>query len=287
MYILQNDFITIKVDSKGAELKSLFDKRTKFEWIWQSDSRFWAKSSPVLFPIVGSLKDNKFYYNGRLFELPRHGFARDLEFELVHSCDEKLIFELNSTPETNVNYPFEFSLRIIYELIEKSLYVCYLVRNIGKDDLYFSLGAHPAFNFPKDILSIDEMYLYFPLDSKLKRYYLNNNLLSTTADSIELRSNELFLNQQTFIKDAWILKDLCSKEVYLKNKVNDLGIKLSFEKFPYLGLWSVPGSSFICLEPWAGLPDTEEVDHLLENKEGMILLNKGEMWTGKWSVFLS
>lgn len=280
MLTIENEFLSIGVFQKGAELRSLIDKNTGFQWIWQADDRFWGKSSPVLFPIVGALKENIFHYDSRTYTLSRHGFARDFDFDVIYHSSTKLIMNLRETEETKKCYPFDFSLILIYELISDKLEVSYIVHNNGDKNMYFSLGAHPAFN----LAQYSESYIEFPVDDAINRYYLNNNFLSRDFDRIQLDGNRLFLNTKMFDRDAWVLKGLKSKEIYLKDKNTANGCCFSFEGFPYFGLWSVPGASFICLEPWAGLPDNEAHNQSFKTKEGIIHLKSWTSWSAHWTV---
>ena len=284
MYTIENEFLKVGVLQKGAELRSLVDKRNDFEWMWQADQKVWGKSSPVLFPIVGALKENRFIHEGHSYDLPRHGFARDNDFEVLECSTNKLLFELTSDNQMNVSYPFDFSLRIIYKLIDFKLEVSYIVQNRGTEQMYFSLGAHPAFNLPNHRVSLEGNYIEFPQDKILNRYFLRNNLLSVDFTDVELDSNRLYLNANTFKEDAWIMKRLQSNQIYLKSTHSDSTLNFAFEKFPSFGIWSVPGSSFVCLEPWAGLPDTECHKLELKSKEGIIVLDPDKDWSAKWAV---
>ncbi len=284
MYTIENEFLKVGVLQKGAELRSLVDKRTGFEWVWQADEYFWGKSSPVLFPIVGALKGNKFIHDGNSYELPRHGFARDHDFQLLAFSTNKIMLELVSDTKLKENYPFDFSLCMTYELIDHKLEVSYRVQNRGNEQLYFSLGAHPAFNLPNNRGSLEGNYIEFLKDKILNRYFLRNNLLSADFTDVQLDSNRLYLNADTFQEDAWIIKTLQSDQIYLKSTHSHSMLRFAFENFSFFGVWSVPGSSFICLEPWAGLPDSEQHNGALRDKEGIIRLDPRKNWSAKWSV---
>lgn len=284
MHKIENSFLKIEVSEMGAELKSLIDKRVDFECIWQGDNRFWAKSSPILFPIIGQLKENCYHYDKQSYYLNRHGFARDLLFGLVEKSDNSLTFELKSNDATKKIYPFDFTLAVTYELYENECMVTYCVINDSNIDLLFSVGGHPAFNLPEYSQCLNENYIEFPLDHSLNRFYLNGGLLSIESDQIELDAKRLFLDNKMFDQDAWVLKEVQSKEIYLKERSSGNGILFSFEGFPYLGLWSAPEALFICLEPWAGLPDDEKHNQDFHEKEGIIKLSSLSNWSAKWSV---
>src|SRR5688572_15590098 len=145
---LENKDLAVKVHSKGAELFSVLNKDTGLEYMWSGDPAFWGKTSPVLFPIVGTLKDDKFILNGNTFTLSRHGFARDATFEVKQLAGDKAQFKLMSDESSLKKYPFNFSLTISYSLQADFLHVEYTVENNSKEDMLFSLGAHPAFKVP-------------------------------------------------------------------------------------------------------------------------------------------
>lgn len=283
MYTIENDYLRVGVLQKGAELRSVVDKRDRYEWIWQADERFWAKSSPILFPIVGALKEGRFIHAGQTYQLPRHGFARDIDFDIVETTTTRIVFALDAIDSTRYCFPFDFSLRVTYELKENRLEVGYTVFNPNSDELYFSLGAHPAFNCTYDQVGTS-CCLEFPADDIVERYYLHNNLFSKTSDTVKLESHYLFLNKDTFKEDAWIFKHLNSSSVRLKS--NNRQLTFSFGGFPYFGIWSAPGGAFICLEPWQGLPDHADHNLLFSEKEGIVKLDKGETWEAKWSIVI-
>ncbi|UQA75616.1 aldose 1-epimerase family protein [Sphingobacterium siyangense] len=281
MHTIENEFLRVGIKEKGAELQSAVDKGDNYEWIWQADERYWAKSSPILFPIVGALKEGRFIYGGQSYSLPRHGFARDNSFELVEKTETSIVFSFQANEATRYCFPFEFSLRIKYELKGNRLEVSYAVFNQGTEEIYFSLGAHPAFNCSYDQVDT-RCYIEFPADDRVERYFLHDNLLSKTYNKIKLENHCLFFNKETFKEDAWILKNLNSTSVRLKSDNKQL--IFSFEGFPYFGLWSVPGSSFICLEPWQGLPDHINHNLLFSEKEGIVKLDGTKSWEAKWSI---
>ncbi|MDQ3290846.1 MAG: aldose 1-epimerase family protein, partial [Bacteroidota bacterium] len=145
MHTLQNDTFQIGVQEHGAELCSFKNTQTNLEYIWQADPAIWARHAPVLFPIVGKLKDNQYTYKGKSYTLPQHGFARDHAFTLESKTENSLTFLLQQSEASLNNYPFDFRLFISYRLEENALTVAYRVENPSDKNLYFSLGAHPGF----------------------------------------------------------------------------------------------------------------------------------------------
>lgn len=288
MYHLENKNITIAVDSKGAELKSVFNKANQQELLWQAKSKFWGKSSPVLFPIVGTLKNGIYIYQGKEYQLPRHGFARDYNFEVQQVSDNQLFFSLKSSAETLKVYPFLFRLQIIYTLNNDCIKVEYKVENLSDvEAMYFSLGAHPAFNVGNTAKEFCDYKLLFNNDHKLKANNLNNGLLTADQHTVLLNNQRLELGYKLFENDALVLLDMKSDKITLLDKDDEPIINFEFEKFPYFGLWTVKDSGFICLEPWAGFSDFETHDQHIEDKAGINILQQKEVWSASWTIGIS
>lgn len=285
MYCLENNLLKAEVNSLGAELRSLFDKRANREYIWQRDAKYWAKSSPVLFPFVGELTNGRYSYQGEIFQMSKHGFARDRDFQLIEQSDDRLIFRLRSAESDQKIYPFSFDLLLCYELKDTKVSCSYEVRNRSDEPMFFSLGAHPALQLDfSNGQQLSDYHLLFPKDKSLNRFFLQNGLLQAEASSIKLDEGCLSLNADMFNQDAWVLKGLLSSDIILKNKKEDYHLNFSFVGFPYFGIWSVPGSSFICLEPWCGLNDSEIHSGELLQKEGIMSLESHGHWSRTWSI---
>jgi len=285
MITLENQYLKVKLADKGAELQGLYSKETELEYLWNADPKFWAKHSPVLFPIVGSLKDNSYTFQGKHYTLPRHGFARDQVFIAEQQSDTEAIFSLKQTAETLKVYPFNFELKLKYELIDRKLNLTYEVKNTGKSAMYFSLGAHPAFavpNTPKTVY--EDYYLAFNDDEKLTYWKLADGLVEKETENIDLNGHKLNLKPELFDNDALVFKTLQSNCISLLNNKNDYGLHFHFEDFPFFGIWAAPHAPFVCLEPWCGVADSVDHNQDLVRKEGIIKLNKSESWTRFWEV---
>lgn len=282
---LENKNIKITVASKGAELKSVFNKVNQEEVIWQANREFWGKSSPVLFPIVGTLKNGIYIYNNKEYKLPRHGFARDYNFKVEEVSNSQLIFSLEASPETLQLYPFLFKLQIIYTLEGSNLQVKYNVENLSDvETMYFSLGAHPAFNVGIKADDFSSYKLLFNKDSALEANHLKNGLLTTQQHDILLSDQKLNLDYKLFENDALVLLDLKFDKVTLLDSDDKDILTFEFENFPYFGLWTVKDSSFICLEPWAGISDFEYHNQEIEKKAGINTLKPKQIWSASWSI---
>lgn len=285
MITLENDYLKVSLAAKGAEIQSLFSKETEIEYLWNADPKFWAKHSPVLFPIVGSLKNDSYNYKDKNYALPRHGFARDHVFGFEKISNSEAIFTLTQTAETLKIYPFYFELKLKYQLIEKKLNLTYEVTNTGSEELLFSLGAHPAFAIPNTPNTIyNDYYLAFNADEKLTYWKLDNGLVANETGQIELGGHKLNLKHDLFVNDALVFKTMQSNCISLLNTKNDFGLHFHFEDFPFFGIWAAPNASFVCLEPWCGVADGVNFNQDLTHKEGINKLDAGEKWERFWEV---
>ncbi len=281
--ILQNNFLTVEIATFGAEIKSILDNQYN-EWMWNANPNFWGKTSPILFPIVGSLKNNTFIYKGENYTLSRHGFARDMEFESEQVSQTKAIFTLKANEKTLVNYPFYFELKVIYELKNKELSCTYEVTNIGNETMYFSIGGHPAFVLGKDASDFENFYLEFNNDDVLNRLKLVDGLISENKEIINLNNQQLPLHYDLFKEDAMVFRNLKSNAITIKNTQNENKLTLTFDDFTHFGIWTVQNAPFICLEPWFGMADSQNHNQHIEDKEGIIALAPQHVFTKSWKV---
>ena len=264
---ISNSNLTAKINHLGAELFSLKNRENK-EYIWEGNPAFWGKHFPVLFPIVGTLKNNLFYYKESEYHLSRHGFAREMEFKLVEKSEESATFSLISSIESKKAYPFDFELQICYSLEEYKLNIDYKVINKNDFKMPFSIGAHPAFALPK---SFENYTLLFESDEILTSFELENDLLSDNFSNIKMIDNQVPLNYSLFEKDALIFKKLKSKSITILENQNPV-LRVRFDDFPNLGIWTKSNAPFLCIEPWLGYSDTIHSTGNILEKEGIQLL---------------
>ena len=285
-YEIKNSFIKAKIKSFGAELNSLQKIDENLEYMWQGDSKYWARHSPILFPIVGRLKNDSYMYQNQKYNMTQHGFARDKEFEIVRNETDFIEFKLCSDEKTLEIYPFSFELYLSYKLEKNRLIVGYRVVNKSDDKMLFSIGAHPAFNWTlKENEQKEDYFLEFENIKQTKRYFLNEKGLVCNSVDLEIKDNKIALNEELFKNDALVFNDSNIKSVALKNNKNDKFIKMSFESFPYLGIWSKPsGASFICVEPWLGVADEIGTNQKFEEKTGILKLKKDEIFEASYSI---
>ncbi|WP_312082267.1 aldose 1-epimerase family protein [Epilithonimonas hominis] len=285
MITIQNNKLKATFSELGAELTSLINLETGKEIIWSGNTDFWGGQSPVLFPTVGALKNEQYIFEGKTYELPRHGFARRRVFDIKNSSETEVIFELKSDGESLKIYPFEFSLEIKYTLVENKLTISYQVKNLSEKEMYFSLGAHPGFAIDtKNGLSYNDYEIVFSDDEKLEIHPLVDNLISDQTQTIELDNKTLPLFYELFSKDALVMTTMKSRELILKNKKNHHKIIFTFSNFPHFGIWAAKNADFVCLEPWQGIADLENHNQELAEKFGILKLEKNQDWIADWAV---
>ena len=276
---LSNDVISAQINTLGAELCSLKNTENK-DFIWEGDPAYWGKHSPVLFPIVGTLKNNTYTHNNKEYILTRHGFARDMEFELVDLTANTATFSIQSNSTTLASYPFQFELQIQYTLLHSTLEIAYKVINKDTTEIPFSIGAHPAFALPGNF---ENYSLEFEKVEPLEYTLLENDLVSTQTETIATNSNFVPLTHKLFERDALIFKKLESKSLTIVEKEIPR-LKVHFEDFPNLGIWTKVGAPFLCIEPWFGYSDTTETNGDLFEKEGIIVLKSTDTFQTKFCI---
>ncbi|WP_316811527.1 aldose 1-epimerase family protein [Pedobacter heparinus] len=286
MIFLENEYLYTSFASKGAELQSLKSKKDNINYLWSGNPDYWGKFSPVLFPIVGSLKNNTYYFQEKEYHLSRHGFARDKDFQVNQLSATEVVFTLTEDMESLKVYPFRFVLQLRYKLSGKSLSCSYEVSNpADQSTLLFSVGAHPAFAAATtDELGYSDYFLAFNKDSILAYHRVKNDLIDNETAVIELNNGILPLKQELFYDDALVLKTLKSDCITLSNHKTPHGIHFRFKDFPFFGIWAAKNADFICLEPWCGIADGTHHQQQLENKEGIVALSPKETFTRQWEV---
>lgn len=276
---IKNSILTAEIKHFGAELISLKTNQNK-EYIWEGNSDFWGKHSPILFPIVGTLKDNSFHYDGVEYHLSRHGFARDMEFELIEITNNSATFSIQSSEETLKVYPFEFELQLIYTLEENNLSIAYKVVNKGKNTMPFSIGAHPAFALPNQF---ENYTIAFEKEEPLEYYLLKDDLISNKTKKLDVTNKKIPLTYELFENDALIFKTLQSNSLTILENENPI-LRVHFEDFPSLGIWTKMNAPFLCIEPWFGYSDTNENSGNLFEKEGIQVLESNATFHSKFSI---
>jgi galactose mutarotase-like enzyme len=271
---LDNGRLSAVIKSDGAELCSLRGAGGT-ELLWQADP-VWPRHAPVLFPIVGRLKDDRLLHGGTSYPMTQHGFARDRRFTWEEHGPLDCRLSLTDDPESWTRYPFAFRLDIAYALEDDSLVVRYLLSNPGDVELPASLGAHPAFRWPlADGIPKDAHELEFEADEPAPVNRLDNGLLGDDDFPTPVEGRRLRLNDALFAEDALILKHPVSRSVRYTAPGAPV-IEVSWTEFKQLGLWSKAGGNFLCIEPWQGFTSPASFDADFSQKPGLMRIPPGE-----------
>lgn len=287
MEILKNDILTIKVSGHGAELHSIIKGDT--EYLWQGDPAFWGRHSPVLFPIVGSVWQGRYHVDGKEYQLSQHGFARDMDFALVSSSDSEVRYRLESTEETLAKYPWPFVLEIAYRLHGNSIEVIWEVVNPGEEEMFFQIGAHPAFFYPDyESDPVGRGSMTFDRTDGLECVRLKERgcVDVSVKHPLALPEGRLVLKKDTFDKiDTIILQDGQIGRVDMYKEDGSPWLALSFDT-PVVGIWSPPGKNapFVCIEPWYGRCDRVDYDGEYRDRDWVNRLAPGERFVGGYVI---
>lgn len=277
-FTLSNASLSAAVQTHGGELVSLRD-RSGTEYIWQGDPAFWSGQNPVLFPIVGSLKDGRVDINGKPFEMGRHGFARNGEFTVAEQGADFAVLELRESPDTLARYPFSFLLRVRHRLLENGFSTSFTVENPGETPLPFCIGAHTAINCPLAVGERFEDYeLRFDQSEDADTLLLTpEGLLHAGGKEPMLSGGKVTLDYGTFRRlDTIIFQGLQSKNAALRHKATGRGVSLNFHEFPMVAFWTKPGGPFLCMEPWQGCAALDNESGRLQDKPHAVTLAPGE-----------
>lgn len=288
MIRLTNEWISASLNPLGAELTSLKLLSTGIDYMWNGNPDVWGKHSPVLFPFVGTLKDNKYFFAGKEFICGRHGFARERLFDVISETPGRVVFQLNDSEDSLPKYPFPFVLELIYEIRGTTIELTYHVYNSGVQDLYFSIGGHPAFAIPLEAgLAYSDYQLEFEKTENAGRWPISKDgLIEKKPIPLLDHTRVLSLSKDLFATDAIVLKDLVSTSVTLSSPNGKHGLKFDFPGFPFLGIWAAKNADFVCIEPWCGIADPVDHNQQLENKEGIVKLEAHQHFNRKWTVTL-
>ncbi|MDD6216785.1 MAG: aldose 1-epimerase family protein [Roseburia sp.] len=287
MYELSNDEIKIGVSSFGAELKSLKDTKTNQEYMWDANPDYWKRTSPVLFPIVGSLQDGAYSFAGKTYAMSQHGFARDMEFALVEKTENELLFALEDTKETREKYPFAFRLEIGYRIEGRNVTVSWKVSNKQDEKMYFSIGGHPAFLCPVHAGEKQTDYkIYFEDAKEITAGILSSHgTLSEKQKTYPLENGYLAITNDLFDEDALIVEHHQAQKVSLCDPSGKAYLTVSFTA-PLFGIWSPAkkNAPFVCIEPWYGRCDKEGFNGDLTQREYGNCLEANEQFEQQYTI---
>jgi len=282
LYHIENEHLSCAVEDLGAQLSSIRDKASQTEYLWQGDRAVWDGRAPVLFPIVGRLKDDRYRWQGKEYTLPKHGFALDSRFRKLGCRNGQVSFILESNEATRACYPFEFALTLEYRLEGRSLACEAKVENKGEGDMYFSLGAHPGFNCAMGDA------LRFDLPETINSLWIDDEaMLAGGSYPVLENTTDIIIHKHLFNRDALILKGMQSRHITLVRDGKPT-VKFDIGGAPVLGLWAKPGAPYVCIEPWYGLNDSGEFTPDISQKPYIQRLDCGESFVRVWrAAFLS
>ena len=272
MVNIKNDFLDVTILKKGAEIRSVKSKKGT-EFMWDANPDIWPMSAPVMFPVCGGLRDDRFIYEGNEYILQKHGYARFCDFEVASATDTKAEFVLKSNEKSKASYPFDYEFTIKYELKDNSIVVTYGVLNKTDGKMYYSCGGHEAYACPE---GIEDYSLLFDKNVTLKSSVLNGNLLEHKTITVLDDGNKLDLKKEFFAIDALVFKEVDFDKVTLVNKNSSRKVTVEFDGFRTFMLWTKPEGDYICLEPWCNAPDDVDSDFDFVNKKGIMCLEKNE-----------
>jgi len=280
MTVIENDHLKVAIGTKGAQLTSVYDKQSNRELLWQADPAVWGYHAPNLFPVVGGLINDQLLAEGQTYTMHRHGFARQSEFLLLDSDSLTAKFSLPYSDNTLQSFPYKFDFQVHYDLLDNALRVTYKVINQELRTIYFSVGAHPAFNVPfHNGETYEDYYIEFELEEKLESHLLSAaGFFTGQTKPIETDGKKLHLKHDLFAGDALVFKNLKSREVCIKSSKHEESVSVEFPHFNYLGIWAKPGANFVCIEPWLGCADSENKQVDITQKEGIQHLKKGHVF---------
>ncbi len=270
LHTIENEHLVCTIESNGAEIRSLMNKATDEEYIWQIDNSIWGSSSPVLFPTIGKAKEDKITFKGKEYSMPKHGIIRNNSRLIFEKYEvSKCAFTLESSAETLKHYPFQFSFSVEFMLVERRLIMTYNIENRDSSSMHFACGGHTAYACPlNENTKLSDYTIEFPTSLNLTSSTLGKSgLLSNNIREIESKEGVLTLSDVLFNEDALIFSNIACDWVRLRKKNEKKGIVVRFKDYPHLALWSKPKADYICIEPWLGLPDYEDESLDLTQKE--------------------
>ena len=287
MYQIADEELILEVTEKGAEMKSLRERSSGREYLWCADERYWKRTAPVLFPLVGRYRDNETYYDGKTYRLSQHGFARDMDFSLVRRTETELWFSLEQTEETLEHYPFCFRLTVGYRLEGRTVRVLWRVENTDDREIWFSIGGHPAFVCPPGAEKRSDCRLRFDTDGPLVSGTLNENgVLGERLRTYPLVNREMAVTDDLFDEDALVLESRQASQVSLVDGNGGTYVTVSFDA-PVFGIWSPSGDApFVCVEPWYGVSDREDFNKELRERKCSQSMKPGKLFEGGYTILV-
>ena len=285
-FVIENSTIKVTVKSKGAELSSYFNKELGLEYVWQADPQFWGKHAPLLFPVIGKVYNDHITFEDTKYPMVKHGFARDLDFELQEHGSNFLTLALCATAQTKISFPLDFEFLVKYTLEGNVLKTAFEVQNKGETQMYFSIGGHPAFNCPiKEDDELKNCFISFSEEEHDDKVLIDaNGFRNGTVTKDYLKGNKINLFNDIFKDDALVFLNLKSKALSIQSTSNSFRLNFSHEGFPHFGIWAPVGAPFVCLEPWHGMADSAGFTGEFKHKDGVVALGHKQIYRCSYSI---
>ncbi|UOQ47669.1 aldose 1-epimerase family protein [Gracilibacillus caseinilyticus] len=285
---IQNEVLKVEIAKQGAEIRKVKHMENGLDYMWTGDKTYWGRVSPVLFPIVGRLKEDQYQLNGKTFTMSQHGFLRDVEFEVDKHTTNSISFVFHSDGQFRHMYPYEFTAYIHYSLQGESLAVRWEIINKNAEEMYFSIGAHPAFRLPlieDETMEDYSLHITPAKDKEVIEYELKDALIHEKGAANDIE--EIPLSNSLFKNDALVYSNI--DKVKLASHKSENGVEVLFGNFPFVGVWSPYGEDgkiapFVCIEPWYGIADTYDATGDMKEKLGVQKLKKGETFTSEYHI---
>jgi galactose mutarotase-like enzyme len=286
MHVLENEFLSVTIQNKGSELCSIFNKLNGLEYLWQAEPSVWAFHAPNLFPVVGNCLNNQIQIDGIKYPMQRHGFARHSPFVLTDSSANHAVFTLDYSEATLAVYPYKFSFQVAYNLQDTEITITYKVINKDAKTIFFSIGAHPAFNIPfSKGGAYDDYYIEFDQNELLvKNLFDESGFFTGDTEQVYLDNRRLNLSKDLFKDGALVFKEIKSKEVLIRNHQTPSFVSVSFEDFKALGVWAAPDAPFVCIEPWLGYADNAGELKEFSEKDGIQKLETSKVFECSFTI---
>lgn len=295
---IENEKLKVEIERFGAELKSIVNKSTQQEYLWEADPAFWGKTSPILFPFIGKLEGGGFRYNGTFYEMDKHGFARDMDYQVVAQEKDSVVLAIEDTAVTLSKFPFPFRLEVAYSLEANSVSEQWKLYNKGGETMYFSMGGHPAFACPlvengvRNGKRTDCFVKLYGVDDRkmpsITEINVSDGLLTGKTFPVAVKGGVFPIEEHIFDKDALVFASQGVTAVGLLNAEGKEYVRIEASSCPVWGIWSMPTSqaSYVCIEPWWGICDSEGYQGTLEERPYTNCAEAGEVWQDGFQIIV-
>lgn len=282
IFKLENSHVKIEVSTIGAELQSLYSKETEMEYLWQLGYETWPHHSMLLFPNPGRIAGDRTIIDGKVYPATMHGFANDMEFEVLESDEKHLLLQICQNELTKKSFPYDFRLQVEFTLEGEVVVQKFRVINDDDRTVYFSLGAHPGFYCPIAIDETgDDYVLSFdsPQNMDILEIHGTTRLLTGKRIPLLVDETDIPLSDHFFDNGPFLYSGIDAKTITMRSKRSGHFVELGIEGFPFMCLWGVGGKmSIMCIEPWCGTSDLADTDHVWETKLGIESVAVGEVF---------